>query len=140
MCVLTAIVFGVFAVLFLILLPVLGIIWAVASVGIIAYLYSTWMQKNKRNFCADCGERIDYEEGVAWEVTEYNEKEISTNSGSQRKQVVKKRIATVEFTCTCSNCGATRVFTQNYDAVLWYDDGTVKRNNIESMAKNYFKI
>ena len=51
MCILTGIVFGVFAVLFCLLHILLGVLWAVAAVGIIVFLNFKWNQKNQRNFC-----------------------------------------------------------------------------------------
>lgn len=117
-----------------------GIIMAIGCAGIFGFLYLKENQKNKRNFCPDCGARIDYESGVAWEVTGYEDKDITPGSNSSGKQIISKRIATVEFTCTCGECGVSKTFTEKYDAVIWYNDGTHKKNNIESMAANYFKI
>ncbi|MBQ9784330.1 MAG: hypothetical protein IJW29_02400 [Clostridia bacterium] len=130
----------VFSVLAALLHIFFGIIMLVGCAGIFGFLYMKENQKNKRNFCPDCGARIDYENGVEWEVTKYDEKDYTPNANAKGKQVISKRIATVEFTCTCTECGAVKTFTQNYDAIVWYDDGTHKKNNIEAMAKNYFKI
>ena len=135
---------GIFGLIFSVLCALLhilfGMIVALGTAGIFAFLYFKDKKKNERNFCSDCGARIDYENGVAWEVTGYEDKEYTPNSNSNNKQVIKKRIATVEFTCTCTECGSTRSFIQKYDAVIWYDNNTHKTNNIETMAKNYFKI
>ena len=119
---------------------IFGIIALIASSIGLASMYFYEMRKDKRNFCADCGARIDYENGVSWEVTDYDEKNYNTNSSSSGKQIVRKRIANVEFTCTCTECGSTRRFCEKYDVVLWYNDGTHKQNNIQTLAKNYFKI
>ena len=139
MILLAAVTLGV-AVLASLLHIVFGIIALIASsIGLVSmYFYET--RKDKRNFCADCGARIDYENGVSWEVTDYDEKNYNTNSSSSGKQIVRKRIANVEFTCTCTECGSTRRFCEKYDVVLWYDDGTHTENNIKVMAENYFKI
>ena len=135
---------GGFALLFSVLCALLhiafGLIVALGSAGLLAFLYSKENQKNKRNFCAECGERIDYERGVAWEVIKNEEKTCPTNSGSSGKQAIKKRMSTVQFTCTCISCGNVKEFTQTYETVVWYDDGTIKQNNVETFAKNYFKI
>lgn len=131
---------AVFSILCCFLHILFGVIVAVGSAGFLLFLYSKENQKNKRNFCPNCGVRIDYENGVEWGVTGYEDKEYTPNANSNNKQVIKKRIATVEFTCTCTECGETKSFTQKYDAIVWYDNNTKKENNIETMAKNYFKI
>jgi transcription elongation factor Elf1 len=130
----------VFSVLAALLHIFFGIIMLVGCAGIFAFLYLKENQKNKRNFCSNCGTRIDYENGVAWKVTEYEDKNYTPNANSNNKQIIKKRIATVEFTCTCTECGDTKSFTQKYDAIVWYDNNTKKENNIAAMAENYFKI
>ena len=140
MCVLTAIVFGVFVVLFCFLHILLGVLWAVAAAGIILYLKFKWTQKNKRNFCQDCGARFDYEECVSWEVSEVERKTMNTNSNSQSKQAIQKDVATVVFTCTCKECGSERSFSEKYDVTIWYDDGSRKDVNLQNVAKNYFKL
>ena len=131
---------GVFSVLCALLHILFGLIVALGSAGIFAFLYSKENKKNKRNFGEGCGARIDYEKGVAWEVTKYEEKACPRNSNSSGKQAVKKKIATVQFTCTCVECGLVKEFTQTYDTFIWYDDGTTKQNNVENFAQNYFKI
>ena len=110
-CILAGIVFGVFAVLFCFLHILLGLLWGVAAAGIIEFLNLKWNQKNQRNFCQDCGTRFDYEEGVAWEVSNVERKTMNTNPNSQNKQVVQKDVATVVFTCTCTNCGSQKTFS-----------------------------
>ena len=140
MCILTGIVFGVFVVLFCLLHILLGVLWAAASVGIIAFLNFKWTQKNKRNFCQDCGARFDYEECVAWEVSNVERKTMNPNSNSQSKQAIQKDVATVVFTCTCKDCGSERTFSEKYDVTIWYDDGSRKDINLNNIAKNYFKL
>lgn len=67
-----------------------GIIMAIGCVGILGVLYFKENQKNKRNFCASCGARIDYENGVAWEVTNYEEKDFTPNENASGKQIISK--------------------------------------------------
>ena len=139
-CILTAIIFGVFTVLFCFLSIIIGVLWAVASVGIILYLYFKWNQKNKRNFCSDCGARFDYEECVSWEVSDVERKTMNTNPNSQSKQAIQKDVAKVVFTCTCKECGSEKNFSEKYDVTVWYDDGSRKDINLKNIAKNYFKL
>ena len=139
MILLAAVTLGV-AVLASLLHIVFGIIALIgSSIGWVSmYFYET--RKDKRNFCKDCGARIDYENGVSWDITGYEEKSYNPNSNSNSRQIIKKRFAIVKFNCTCIECGSTRSFTQKYVAVIWYDDGTHTENNIKVMAENYFKI
>ena len=139
-CILAGIVFGVFAVLFCLLHILLGLLWAVAAVGILAFLKFKWEQKNKRNFCPDCGARYDYERCIAWEVSDVERKTMNTNPNAQGKQVIQKDVATVNFTCTCEKCGNERQFSNKYDITIWYDDGSRKDVNLQTAAKNYFKL
>ena len=139
-CILVGIVFGIFAVLFCLLHILLGVIWALAAVGILAFLKFKWDQKSKRNFCPDCGARYDYEKCVAWEVSNVERKTLNTNSNAQSKQAIKKDVATVNFTCTCEQCGSQRQFSDKYDITIWYDDGSRKDVNLQNAAKSYFKL
>ena len=139
-CILCAIVFGVFIILFCLLHIILGALWAVVSVGIILYLKFKWNQKNKRNFCSDCGARFDYEECVSWEVSDVERKTMNPNTNSQSKQAIQKDVATVVFTCTCRECGSEKSFSEKYDVTIWYDDGSRKDINLQNVAKNYFKL
>lgn len=139
-CILTGIIFGVFAVLFCLLHILLGLIWAVAAVGILAFLKFKWNQKNKRNFCPDCGARYDYEKCIAWQVSDVERKTMNRNPNAQGKQAIKKDVATVIFTCTCEECGSQRQFSNKYDITIWYDDGSRQDVNLQNAAKNYFKL
>ena len=140
MTILCGIVFGVFVVLFCFLHILLALIWAVAAAGITLYLYAKWNQRNKRNFCSDCGARFDYERCVSWEVSNVERKTLNPNSNSQSKQAIQKDVATVEFKCTCEECGSEKNFSQKYDVTIWYDDGSRKDVNLKNVAKEYFKI
>ena len=138
--ILTAIIFAVISLVFIILIPIIGILVAIGCAGILVYFKITWTTQNKRNFCSECGARINYEKGVSWEVIEVNDKDCSVNSNSTSKQVCRKRIATVEFTCTCLECGAEKTFTKNFTIAEWYTNGTLREFNLDSMASGYFKI
>ena len=139
-CILCAIVFGVFVILFSLLHILFGVLWAVAAAGIILYLKFKWDQKNKRNFCADCGARFDYEECVSWEVSGVERKTMNPDTNSQTKKAIQKDVATVVFTCTCRECGSEKSFSEKYDVTIWYDDGSRKDINLQNVAKNYFKL
>ena len=131
---------GVFSILCALLHILFGLIVALGSAGFLVFLFGKESQKNKRNFCSECGAKIDYQEGVTWEVTGYNDKEYTPNPNASGKQITSKRIANVHFTCTCLECGNAREFNEKYDVIIWYDDGTAKKNNVETLAKNYFKL
>ena len=118
---------------------VVGIIGLLMLGGILLYFISFYNKKMKRNFCSSCGKRIDYDDEISWKIVKYDEKTYSPSDSNQRKPI-KKRIAHVRFNCTCSNCGATKDFTEKWDAVIWYDDRTVEEFNIEERAENYFKL
>ena len=140
LCILAAIISGVFVVLLSLIYIILGLICVVSSVVIIGILYISWSARNKRNFCKDCGAKFNYEECVSWNVGEVEHKECNTSSNSQSKQIKAKDVATVNFTCTCKECGSVMEFSKKYDVVLYYDDGSFKKSNLSNIAKSYFKL
>ena len=79
----------------------------------------------KRSYCPYCGEKYDYEEDVAWEVSNV------TVSNNDKK-------ADVEFQCVCSNCGEETTFTKNF-RVAYFQNGKYVEKNIQVEAKRYFK-
>lgn len=137
---LVGIVFGVFAVLFSLLHIIFGGIWAIFAAGVMVYFYVSWHIRDKRNFCSNCGAKFDYERCVSWVVEEAEIKSLSTNANSNRKQIIKKEITKLRFTCTCEECGNEKEFYEKFDTVLWYDDGSQKHNNLREMVKNYFNV
>ncbi len=132
----------VFCVLVSLLLHILfGAVIAVVCLPFCGAIYLRENQRNKRNFCSACGAKMDYENGVAWKVTECEDKDYSPNpSQSGSKKVIRKKIATVEFTCTCVKCGNQSNFSKKFDIAIWYDNGTLEEKNLETLAKNYFDL
>ena len=110
----------------------------------IAVLLVVWipgeLKRVKRNYCQECGARYDYQTCVEWEVSEVEIKEKRINPNSDRKQVAGVRVEYVDFTCTCAKCGNETSFTQKYQTGEVYDDGSVKKRNINNVIKNYFKV
>lgn len=137
---LVAIIFAVFVVLFCLLHIILGLLWAVASVVIIMCMRLKWNQKNKRNFCPNCGEKFDYDRCVSWEISNVERKHLTPNQNASGKQVVQKDVATVVFTCTCQSCGTEKEFSQKHDVTVWYDNGTYKEIDLNNVARQYFKL
>ena len=141
LCIGCGIVSVIFVILFCFIHILFAVIWAVASVGIIFYFKFILTKRNKRNFCADCGARFDYEKCVSWEVSEVERKSTPpTTDNPSGKYVVQKDVATVVFTCTCKDCGSERSFSEKYDITVWYYDGTIKEKNLKNEVKNYFKL
>lgn len=79
----------------------------------------------KRSYCPYCGEKYDYLQDVAWEVSNIT---ISNNSKN----------ADVEFQCSCSNCGEETKFTKNFK-IAYFQNGKYIEKNIQTEAKRYFK-
>lgn len=79
----------------------------------------------KRSYCPYCGEKYDYQEDVAWEVSNV------TVSNNDKK-------ADVEFQCVCSNCGEETSFTKNF-RIAYFQNGKYVEKNIQTEAKRYFK-
>ena len=136
--ILAAIVFAVFTPLLIIFLFPIGLIGVAILLGALVFFKITLDTQSKRNFCSQCGARINYQEGVAWEVVETSDKDCNVNQNSNSKEICRKKIATVKFSCTCLECGNAKEFTKNFTVAEWYTDGTLKEYNLETMAKGYF--
>lgn len=110
----------------------------------IAVLLIVWLpgelKRVKRNYCQECGARYDYQSCVEWEVGEVELKEKRTNPNSDKKQITAIRVEHVDFNCTCARCGSESSFTQKYQTGEVYDNGSVKKRNIETMIRKYFKV
>lgn len=121
--------------------PLFGICIAVLSIGLCLVV---WIPKElkriKRNYCQECGAKYNYQTCVDWEVSEVEIKEKSTNPNSDRKQIVGVRVEYIDFTCTCEKCGKKTSFTEKYQTGEVYDDGSVKKRNIENVISKYFKV
>ena len=119
--------------------------WVGICVGVFAVIVLlVWLpgelKRVKNNFCQECGARYDYQRCVEWEVSDVVIKEKRLNPNSDRKQIAGIRVEHVDFTCTCEKCGNTISFTKKYQTGEVYDDGTVKKRNVESIIKKYFKV
>ena len=130
----------VIAVVFMFLSIILGILFAIASFGLAGFLYFTELQKAKRNFCPECGAKYNYETDIAWEITEENIVDVKPNPNASGKQICGKRKDTYRFECTCSSCGHVREFNTTFQTGVAYTDGSVKLDNRETIAKNYFRV
>ncbi len=122
-----------------------GVFFGICAAALsIAVLLIVWLpgelKRVKRNYCQECGARYDYQSCVEWEVSDVEIKEKRTNPNSDRKQIVGVRVEYIDFTCTCAKCGNETSFTQKYQTGEVYDNGSVKKRNIESVIKKYFKV
>ena len=117
-----------------------GICVAIFAVIVLLVWLPGELKRVKNNFCQECGARYDYQRCVEWEVSDVVIKEKRLNPNSDRKQIAGIRVEHVDFTCTCEKCGNEITFTRKYQTGEVYDDGTVKKRNIESMIKKYFKV
>ena len=117
-----------------------GICVAVFAIIVLLVWLPGELKRIKNNFCQECGARYDYRTCVEWEVSEVEIKEKRTNPNSDRKQIAGVRIEHVDFTCTCAKCGNEMSFTRKYQTGEVYDDGSVKKRNVEPMIKKYFKV
>lgn len=103
---------------------------AVAGAGVIIGFVSE-KERIMRSYCPECGKKYDYENDVAWVETEEN-----TRSGSNGETASLE--ATVEFTCTCENCGNQTSFSKKFTIARVDKDGNVKRSNLKDLARKYF--
>ena len=79
----------------------------------------------KRSYCPHCGEKYDYEDDIAWEVSN-----VTIFNSDKR--------ADVKFQCVCANCGEETFFTKNFK-IAYFQNGKYIEKNIRTEAKNYFK-
>ena len=95
-----------------------------AIVGVVMLPYD--FLRHRVIFCKDCGHKFDYEKEVGYD---------------QRDEVVynKKRVATVDFECRCSKCGAAREFSRKFTTAYIDDKGKVHYYNLRKEIKNLFK-
>lgn len=119
---------------------VIGLIWAVISVCILVGFWFMRIKQESRNFCDKCGEKFDYENNVAWEAYEFEEKTYSIPNNPTNKSIIKKRIAKVKITCYCDKCGDKRDFNQNFEVCEWYYGGGKQEHDLNLLVNNYFKL
>lgn len=99
--------------------------WVFLVGGLLTIAVFADKKRVKRSYCPYCGEKYDYEEDVAWEVSNV------TVSNNDKK-------ADVEFQCVCSNCGEETTFTKNF-RIAYFQNGKYVEKNIQAEAKKYFK-
>lgn len=106
----------------LIFLSLIGFLFLAGAL----YTYFNCMQRVKRSFCPECGRKYDYEDDIAWGVSD----EVETQD---------KVTAMVEFECTCSHCGKNVNFRKNF-VISRYDKqkNAWINSNITQLAKKYF--
>lgn len=126
--------------LFIIISPFITIFMLIITPFLMTYLRYLANKKNKRNFCEKCEKKIDYQQEVACEVTNYDEKSHDIPSNPKKDFVWKERFAYVNFTCTCSKCGTVKEFNEKFTVVQWRIDDTVKEYNLSTLTENYFKL
>lgn len=83
----------------------------------------------KRSYCENCGEKLDYESDVSWEVVD----EVIT---STQETATKK--ARVEFETKCHNCGHEKTFSQKFTTGHVNKEGKVTHTNLNKACRNYF--
>lgn len=132
--------FVIIDLLFIIISPLVTFISLIATPFLMTYLRYLANKKNKRNFCEKCEKKIDYQQEVACEVTNYDEKSHDIPKNPKKDFVWKERFAYVKFTCTCSKCGTVKEFNEKFTVVQWRIDNTVKEYNLGTLAENYFKL
>ena len=128
------------AVVGLIFNPYIGIF--IGAITVITLLVWTpgEFKRVRRNFCRECEAKYDYANNVEWEVTDVIIKEKKLNPNATGRQVAGQRTEVVDVRCVCPDCGAEQNFTVKFQTGVVYDDGTVKKKNIETLVKKYFKI
>ena len=126
--------------LFIIISPFVTIFMLIITPFLMTYLRYLANKKSKRNFCEKCEKKIDYQQEVACEVINYDEKSHQIPNNPTKDFVWKERIANVKFTCTCSKCGTVKEFNEKFTVVQWRVDSTVKEYNLGTLAENYFKL
>ena len=131
---------GVISLLLCIISVFIGLIFAVLTIIAVVATLFLGNRKNDKNFCEKCGEKIDYENGVAWEVIEFTEKTYTIPENANKDFVVKKRFANVRITCHCTKCGETNEFMKKFDVVDWHLDGSVNQYNLQDLVKGYFRL
>lgn len=79
-----------------------------------------------RIHCPHCGQKYDYDNDVEWheaDSTIYD----------------KKSVSTIEFKCTCSECGKTTTFSKRFTTSSFDSNGNLKHTSCDSNARKYFK-
>lgn len=103
----------------------------VGFVGLVIFLtgvlWGTMIRSRvKKCYCKNCGEKYNYQNDVAWEVTD----EIASD---------KAITDVVEFTCSCSHCGDEFHFTRKFRVAYYDDKGNIHRHDIHSLVNKFFK-
>lgn len=131
---------GAISIIFCIINILIGLCFVVITAIAVVSTWFVGNKKNKQNFCAKCGEKIDYEKGVAWETIEFDEKTYTIPDGAKGDFVVKRRFANVRITCHCIKCGEKREFMKKFGVVDWRLDGSVKQYDLQELVKDHFRL
>ena len=127
---------GILSIILMIMAPGVGITLAIVCAILIGGLCLKIWIKTERNFCSKCKEKFNYDTDVNWMVTQ--QREEGRQPGSTN--IIKKRYATIKFTCTCSKCHNLYEFTEEKEIVTWYSDGKITEKNVADIARSYFQL
>ena len=127
---------GILSIILMIMAPGVGITLAIACAILIGGLCLKMWIKTERNFCSKCKEKFNYDTDVNWMVTQQREEGRQPGSSN----IIKKRYATIKFTCTCSKCHNLYEFTEEKEIVTWYSDGKITEKNVADIARSYFQL
>ena len=127
---------GILSIILMIMAPGVGITLAIACAILIGRLCLKIWIKTERNFCSKCKEKFNYDTDVNWMITQQREEGKQPGSSN----IIKKRYATIKFTCTCSKCHNLYEFTEEKEIVTWYSDGKITEKNVADIARSYFQL
>ena len=91
--------------------------------------FMTEKKRIMRSYCPACGKKYDYEEDVEWVEGSEEEKDNGKTASL---------VSTVDFTCTCSNCGNESSFTEKFTVAKRDENGKITRYNLKDLARKYF--
>ncbi len=104
---------------------------ALAGGGIVGGGYALFFESKRirRSYCENCGEKLDYETDVAWEL---RDEVISSTNETAKKEAI------VEFETKCHKCGHEKNFTQKFVTGRVDKDGKVTHTNLNKSCRKYF--
>ncbi len=114
------------------LLEVLKICMIFAPIGILAGVIS-FQAKKKRSKCSNCGVQYNYDNDIAWRVSD-----TKTSRGFFSSP---KAVARVDIACRCSKCGTIKNISRKYKYAE-YRKGifgeSVKEKNMDDLVRKDF--
>lgn len=129
---------GILSIILMIMAPGVGLTLAFACAILIGGLCLNMMLKTERNFCKKCKTKLNYDTDVSWLVSKYDEEKVKPTS--TQRAIIKKRFATIKFTCVCSNCKSVDEFEIRKEVVTWFSDNTIEEKNVADIARSYFQL